>query len=424
MDNWTIVIITIIFSGFFSGIEIAYLSSNRLKIELDKSKGLYNARIIASFATKPSKFIGTLLLGNNIALVLYGIAMANILTPWFIKIYIQPFNTKFFILISQTIIATLIILVTAEFLPKILFRIRPNAILKFFAVPVKVIYVILYPFVFIFIGFSEFVLRKLFRVVFNTEDYSFSPIDLGDYVKEFAQGENDENEISQEIQIFQNAIDFQNIKLRECMSPRTEIIALDESDTVELLRSRFIQTGHSKVLIYRENIDNIIGYTHSYDMFKKPATIREILRSIIIVPETMLANKVLSMMLIENQSVAVVVDEYGGTSGMITIEDIIEEIFGEIEDEHDIEDLIEKQIQSDEFLFSGRLEIDYLNEKYNLSIPTSDEYETLAGYILHHYENIPLINESMKINNFHFKIVQAEKNRIELVYLKISNPDV
>lgn len=424
MDNWTIIIITLILSGFFSGIEIAYVSSNRLKIELDKSKGIYNARIIASFATKPSKFIGTLLLGNNIALVLYGIAMANILTPWFSKIYIQPFDTEFFILISQTIIATLIILVTAEFLPKILFRIRPNAILNFFAVPIKVIYYILYPFVFLFIGFSEFILRKLFRVVFNTEDYSFSPIDLGDYVKEFTQGDNDDSEISQEIQIFQNAIDFQNIKLRECMSPRTEIIALDENDTVELLRSRFIQTGHSKILIYRENIDNIIGYTHSYDMFKKPATIREILRSIIIVPETMLANKVLSMMLIENKSVAVVVDEFGGTSGMITMEDVIEEIFGEIEDEHDIEDLIEKQIQSDEFLFSGRLEIDYLNEKYNLSIPTSDEYETLAGYILHHYENIPLMNESMKIHNFHFKIVQAEKNRIELVNLKISNPDV
>jgi len=424
MDNWTIIIITLILSGFFSGIEIAYVSSNRLKIELDKSKGLYNARIIASFATKPSKFIGMLLLGNNIALVLYSMAMANILTPWLGKIYIQPFNTEFFILISQTIFATLIILVTAEFLPKILFRIRPNAILNFFAVPVKVIYFLLYPFVFLFIGFSEFILRKLFRVIFNTEDYSFSPIDLGDYVKEFTQGENDESEISQEIQIFQNAIDFQNIKLRECMSPRTEIIALDESDTVELLRSRFIQTGHSKILIYRESIDNIIGYTHSYDMFKKPATIREILRSIIIVPETMLANKVLSMMLIENKSVAVVVDEFGGTSGMITMEDVIEEIFGEIEDEHDIEDLTEKQIQSDEFLFSGRLEIDYLNEKYNLSIPTSDEYETLAGYILHHYENIPLINESMKINNFHFKIVQAEKNRIELVYLKISNPDV
>ena len=424
MDNWTIVIITLILSGFFSGIEIAFVSSNRLKIELDKSKGFYNARIIASFATKPSKFIGALLLGNNIALVLYGIAMTNILTPWFNKVYINPFNTEFFILISQTIIATLIILVTAEFLPKVLFRIRPNAVLKFFAVPVKFIYFLLYPFVFIFIGFSEFVLRKLFRVVFDKEDYSFSPIDLGDYVKEFTQGENDESEISQEIQIFQNAIDFQNIKLRECMSPRTEIIALDEGDQIDQLRSKFIESGHSKILIYRENIDNIIGYTHSYDMFKKPESINEILRSIIIVPETMLANKVLSMMLAENKSVAVVVDEFGGTSGMITMEDIIEEIFGEIEDEHDVDDLFEKQVKEDEFMFSGRLEIDYLNEKYNLSIPTSDDYETLAGYIIHHYESIPQLNESMKIDNFNFKIVQAEQNRIELVNLKIRNQDL
>lgn len=424
MDNWTIVILTLILSGFFSGIEIAFVSSNRLKIELDKSKGFYNARIIASFATMPSKFIGTLLLGNNIALVLYGIAMTKILTPWFTKIYVNPFNTEIFILFSQTIIATLIILVTAEFLPKVLFRIRPNAVLKFFAIPVKLFYFLLYPFVFVFIGFSEFVLKQLFRVAFDKEDYSFSPIDLGDYVKEFTQGENDESEISQEIQIFQNAIDFQNIKLRECMSPRTEIIALDEGDSINELRTSFIESGHSKILIYRENIDNIIGYTHSYDMFKKPEKIVNILRSIIIVPETMLANKVLSMMLNENKSVAVVVDEFGGTSGMITMEDIIEEIFGEIEDEHDVEDLIEKQIKSNEFIFSGRLEIDYLNEKYNLSILTSDDYETLAGYIIHHHESIPSLNESIKIEKYNFKITQAKQNRIELVNLKVNTPDL
>ncbi len=424
MDNWTIVVITLILSGFFSGIEIAFVSSNRLKIELDKSKGFYSARIIASFASVPSKFIGALLLGNNIALVLYGIAMTNILTPFFVRLYISPFNTEFFILISQTIIATLIILVTAEFLPKVLFRIKPNAVLKFFAIPIRIIYFFLYPFVFVFIGFSEFVLKKLFRLDFKKEDYNFSPIDLGDYVKEFTQGENDESEISQEIQIFQNAIDFQNIKLRECMSPRTEIVALDESDSVDELRSNFIASGHSKILIFRENIDNIIGYTHSYDMFKKPEKIIEILRSIIIVPETMLANKVLSMMLTENKSVAVVVDEFGGTSGMITMEDIIEEIFGEIEDEHDIEDLVEKQLNDDEFLFSGRLEIDYLNEKYNLNIPTSEDYETLAGYIIHHYESIPLLNESMKIHNYNFKIIAAEQNRIELISLKVRAHDL
>lgn len=424
MDNWTIVVITLILSGFFSGIEIAFISSNRLKIELDKSKGFYSARIIAGFASMPSKFIGTLLLGNNFALVLYGIAMTKILTPLFLKIYIKPFNSEFFILLSQTIVATLIILVTAEFLPKVLFRIRPNAILKFFAIPVKILYFLLYPFVFVFIGFSEFVLKKLFRVAFDKEDYTFSPIDLGDYVKEFTQGENDESEISQEIQIFQNAIDFQNIKLRECMTPRTEIVALDENDSIRDLSFNFINSGHSKILIYRENIDTIIGYTYAYDMFKKPETIAEILRPIIIVPETMLANKVLSTMLVENKSVAVVVDEFGGTSGMITMEDVIEEIFGEIEDEHDVEDLIEKQIKDDEFMFSGRLEIDYVNEKYNLSIPTSDDYETLAGFIIYHYESIPLLNESIKIQNFNFKIVQAEQNRIELVNLKVLSPDL
>lgn len=418
MDNWTFVILTLILSGFFSGIEIAFVSSNRLKIELDKSKGFFSARIIASFANIPSKFIGALLLGNNIALVLYGIAMTKILTPLFTQMFVSPFNTEFFILLSQTIVATFIILVTAEFLPKVLFRIRPNAVLKFFAIPVQILYFLLYPFVFIFIGFSEFVLKKLFRVAFEKEDYSFGPIDLGDYVKEFTQGENDESEISQEIQIFQNAIDFQNIKLRECMTPRTEIIALDESDPIEELRSSFIETGHSKILIYNESIDHIIGYTHSYDMFKKPQKINEILRSIIIVPETMLANKVLSMMLSENKSVAVVVDEFGGTSGMITMEDIIEEIFGEIEDEHDVEDLVEKEIKENEYLFSGRIEIDYLNEKYNLDIPNSDEYETLAGYIIHHYESIPLLNETISIDNYNFKIVQGEQNRIELVNLK------
>ncbi len=289
--------------------------------------------------------------------------------------------------------------------------------------PLRFIHFILYPFVFIFIGLSEFILKKLFRVTFGKEDYSFSPVDLGDYVKEFTQGENDESEISQEIQIFQNAIDFHNIKLRECMIPRTDIVALEINESVDVLRSSFIETGHSKILIFRENIDNIIGYTHSYDMFQKPETINEILRSIFIVPEAMLANKVLSMMLSENKSIAVVVDEFGGTSGMITMEDIIEEIFGEIEDEHDNEDLTEKQIDADEFMFSGRLEIDYINEKYQLGIPVTEDYETLAGYIIQHHESIPMMNEIIKIHKFSFKIVQAKKNRIELVHLKINKSD-
>lgn len=417
MNNLTVVIVTLIFSAFFSGIEIAFISSNRLKVELDKGRGLYTARIISSFTNKPSKFISALLLGNNLALVLYGIAISRILSPWLLSIFSSPFQNEFFILFTQTIIATIVILVIAEFLPKVLFRIRPNSILNFFAVPIQIAYFILYPFVFIFVELSEIILKKLFRVNFKTENYSFSPIDLGDYVKEFTKGNYDESEIQQEIQIFQNAIDFQSIKLRECMIPRTEIIALEEEDSLDQLRLRFIKTGHSKILIYRDNIDNIIGYTHSYDMFRKPKKIHSIVRSISIVPETMLANKVLSMMIKDNKSVAVVVDEFGGTSGMITMEDIIEEIFGEIEDEHDVEDLIEKHISENEYIFSGRLEIDYLNEKYDLSIPSSEEYETLAGYIIHNYESIPIVNESILIDDFDFKILQAEKNRIELIQL-------
>jgi CBS domain containing-hemolysin-like protein len=421
MDNWTIVIITLLLSAFFSGIEIAFISSNRLKIEVDKSRGLFSAKIISAFAQKPSKFIGALLLGNNIALVIYGIAITRILKPWLVNNLPEPFSDEFIILFIQTLIATIFILITAEFIPKILFRIRPNTILNFFAFPVFLFYIIFYPFVFIFIGFSEQVLKKLFRVKFNFTKYSFSPIDLGDYVKEFTNNENEESEIQQDIQIFQNAIDFRNVKLRECMIPRTEIIALDELEKIDILKQAFIKTGHSKILIYNDSIDNIIGYTHSFDIFKKPEKIGNILKSIIIVPETMLANKVLSMMIKEQKSVAVVVDEFGGTSGMITMEDIIEEIIGEIEDEHDIEELTEKQLNEHEFIFSGRLEIDYLNEKYNLNIPELEDYETLAGFIIYYHESIPKSGDIITAEIFNFRIIKAEDNKIELVKLSIQN---
>jgi CBS domain containing-hemolysin-like protein len=421
MDNWIIVIITLLLSAFFSGIEIAFISSNRLKIEVDKSRGLFSAKIISAFAQKPSKFIGALLLGNNIALVIYGIAIAKILKPWLVNNLPEQISDEFIILFLQTLIATIFILITAEFIPKILFRIRPNTILNFFALPIFLFYIVFYPFVFIFIGFSEQVLKKLFRVKFNFTKYSFSPIDLGDYIKEFTNGENEESEIQQDIQIFQNAIDFRNVKLRECMIPRTEIIALDELEKIDNLKQAFIETGHSKILIYNNSIDNIIGYTHSFDIFKKPEKIESILKSIIIVPETMLANKVLSMMIKEQKSVAAVVDEFGGTSGMITMEDIIEEIIGEIEDEHDIEELTEKKLSDHEFIFAGRLEIDYLNKKYNLNIPELEEYETLAGFIIYYHESIPKSGDIITVENFDFKIIKAEDNKIELVKLSIQN---
>ncbi len=418
MDIW-LIITTLLLSAFFSGMEIAFISSNKLKIEVDKSKGMFSARILSDFTKTPSKFIGALLLGNNIALVIYGIAMAKLLEPVIINILPLHLSTEFVILIIQTIISTLIILLIAEFIPKALFRIYPNKILNFFAIPVKLFYLIFYPVIYVFIGFSEFVLKKLFRIKFTYEKYNFSPIDLDEYVKEFIPADDSESELNQEIQMFQNAIDFRNVKLRECMIPRTEIIALNENESIEILKQNFIDTGHSKILIYKESIDDIIGYTHSYDMFKNPTSIKSILKSVIIVPETMLANKVLSMMIQQHKSIAVVVDEFGGTSGMITMEDIIEEIFGEIEDEYDVEELIEKQTKNNEYIFSARLEIDYLNEKYKLNLPESDDYETLAGLMLLHYENIPKNGEQIIIGHFIFNILLASQTRIEQIHLKI-----
>lgn len=422
MNNWIIVVITLLLSGFFSGIEIAFISSNRLKIELDKSRGTFTGKLISFFIKNPSRFIGALLLGNNIALVIYGIAMTKILEPWLFEILPLDLQGDILILLTQTLIATVIILFTAEFIPKIVFRIQPNAILRFFAIPIAVFYIILFIFVWIYLGISKFILKYILRVKFKSEKYSFSFSDLHDYFTEFTgNGDTDHVEIQQEIQIFQNAIDFRNVKLRECMIPRTDIIALEDTDSIEDIRKLFVKTGHSKILIYTESIDNVIGYVHSYDLFHKPESIKEVLRPIIIVPETMLANKVLSMLIKEHKSVAVVVDEFGGTSGMITMEDIIEEIFGEIEDEHDVEDAIEKQISDNEFQFSGRMEIDYLNDKYEFNIQESEEYETLAGFILYHHESIPEIDEEIKIDKFTFIIQQAVENRIESVYMSIKH---
>lgn len=422
MNNWIIVVITLLLSGFFSGIEIAFISSNRLKIELDKSRGTFTGKLISFFIKNPSRFIGALLLGNNIALVIYGIAMTKILEPWLFEILPLDLQGDILILLTQTLIATVIILFTAEFIPKIVFRIQPNAILRFFAIPIAVFYIILFIFVWIYLGISKFILKYILRVKFKSEKYSFSFSDLHDYFTEFTgNGDTDHVEIQQEIQIFQNAIDFRNVKLRECMIPRTDIIALEDKDSIEDIRKLFVKTGHSKILIYTESIDNVIGYVHSYDLFHKPESINEVLRPIVIVPETMLANKVLSMLIKEHKSVAVVVDEFGGTSGMITMEDIIEEIFGEIEDEHDVEDAIDKQISETEFQFSGRMEIDYLNDKYEFNIPESEEYETLAGFILYHHESIPEIDEEIKIDKFTFIIQQAVENRIESVYMSIKH---
>lgn len=410
--------ISVLFSAFFSGMEIAFLSANRLRIELDKKQGLIPARIVSSFYTnRPSMFIGTMLLGNNIALVVYGIMMALLLED-FIRVQISSLDTV--VLLIQTIISTLIILFAAEFIPKNIFRINPNRTLNIFAIPLLPIYFALYIPVLVTIGISEFVL-KIFRVKkSDKEDLAFGRIDLDNIVREGAENYEEENEnVDHEIQIFKKALDFSKVKARECMIPRTEIVAVNIDDEIDLLKKKFIQTGLSKILVYRDDIDNIIGYVHSYELFKQPETIKSILLPVSIIPETIPASEVLENFIKQRKNIAVVVDEFGGTSGMLTIEDIVEEIFGEIEDEHDNEDMIEEKISEEEYVFSGRLEIDYINEKYKLNIPESEEYDTLAGYLLHHIEDIPKKGQRFTINRFAFSITDVSQRKIEKINLKI-----
>lgn len=418
MDLIVPILITLIFSAFFSGIEIAFVSANKLRIEVEKNKDLLSAGILARFLRKPSRFIAALLLGNNIALVVYGIYIARLLEPYLMNILPSGTGGGAIMLLLQTIISTLIVLIVAEFLPKMLFRINPNKILNFFAIPLNVFYLLFYPIIFLFIGISEILLKYVFKASITHPEYSFGVVDLDHYLREFSTQMPEEVDDFQEIQMFQNARDLGNIKVRECMVPRNEISAVSNDDSLETLKNLFISSGHSKILVYQDNIDNIIGYTHSYDLFHKPASIQEITKPIMIAPETMPANKLLSMFMSERKSVALVVDEFGGTAGMLTNEDIIEEIFGEIDDEYDVEDLAENQITDNEYLFSARLEIDYLNHKYKLDLPASDDYETLAGLIISDHEDIPAVDEEIQVGDFLFVITRASESRIEEVRLK------
>jgi putative hemolysin len=419
MNNTAAIIITLALSAFFSGMEIAFITSNKLKVELDKGKGLLTARIMSAFYRDPSRLIGTLLLGNNIALVIYGIAMANVLEPFLLSLLPGHLHSGLMILLLQTILATLIILFLAEFLPKVLFRINANAIIAFFAVPLWIIYYFLYPVVYLFTGASQIILRQLLNIRFTRQEQVFTIVDLDQYIQELAKNEEQLEDVHQEIQMFQNMIDFRKVKLRETMVPRNEMIAIEESEPVGELKNTFITHGLSRIPVYSETIDNIIGYAHSFDMFKNPRDIRSIIKPILYIPETMPANVALTKFIQEKKNIAVVVDEFGGTSGMVTMEDIMEEIFGEIEDEFDAEEMMEKLVQPGEFIFSARLEIDYLNDKYKLGLPESEEYETLAGLIISDHESIPAEGESILIKPFRFDILQASEARIELIRLTL-----
>ncbi|UCG28915.1 MAG: HlyC/CorC family transporter [Bacteroidales bacterium] len=417
MSELIIILITILFSAFFSGMEIAFVSANKLRIELDKKQGTIPSRVISVFTSNPGQYIVTMLIGNNIALVIFGIFMAFILKP-----FISGFTeSEINILLLQTLISTLLILASAEFLPKALFRINPNGFLNLLCIPVLLFFYLFYPISRLTILLSSFILNIFtgLKDAKTRESLVFSKIDIDDLVGNSQGDIKTEEDDSHGIKIFQNALDFSKVKLRECMVPRTEIVALEVKSSVEELHQTFMNSGLSKILIYKNNIDNIIGYFPLKDLLKNPKNIKSKLVTVSIVPETMPANKLLELFVEEQKSIAVVVDEFGGTSGMVTIEDILEEIFGEIEDEHDSSELIEKQISVNEYIFSGRLEIDYLNEKYKLDLPEIEEYETLAGFILFHHNSIPKPNQRILIEQYEIKVLKVTETRLELVNLKI-----
>ena len=418
MSLFLIIIASLILSAFFSGMEIAFISANKLKVEVDRKSGGFSARLLSRFIRSESSFISTMLVGNNIALVIYGIAFAAMLEPVLIRILPEVITTEFSVLILQTIISSLIILSFAEFLPKALFRINPNRFLNLFALPVTLIYYLLYPLITITITLSNFIMKHLLKVDAGNNKKAFDIVDMDNYLKEFGQQPEQDSDSIREIQIFRNAIEFPDIRIRECMIPRTEIVAVSDKEKPSEIRSLFSQTGLSKILIYKDSIDNITGYVHAFDFFRKPDDIGPIIRPIMLVPETMHANKLLQNFIQQRKSIAAVVDEFGGTSGIITIEDIIEEIFGEIDDEYDHDDLIEKKLRDHEYIFSARLEIDYINEQFGLDLPEAEDYETLGGLMLSHFESIPQKGEEITIGPLTFRILQVSEKRIETVQVK------
>ncbi len=417
-----IIICSILLSAFFSGMEIAYVTSNKLKLELSIKEATTTSRILHLFYRNPSQYITTMLIGNNIALVVYGIYSSEFI----IQLLFPEYNSgTYWVMIIQVFISTLIILLTAEFLPKVLFSINPNKVLKGFAYPVMLVYVIFYPITKFTMALSHFIIRYILRdKSYNQEqNFAFGKVDLDALIDEEAaekKAEDDSIIDSQDIKIFRNVLDFSDIRIKECLIPRTEIIAVEVKDEVETMKQLFIETGYARIIVFKESIDNIIGYVHSSVLFKNPKTIKAVVTPIPIVPESMPAQKVLQRLNEENKGIAVVVDEFGGTEGIVTQEDIMEEIFGEIEDEHDKNDLIEKKINDSEYIFSGRQEIDYLNDKYELYLPNEDGYETIAGLILHCREDIPKLNEEIVIGEyFRFKILEVTHTRIEKVQLFI-----
>lgn len=412
MNDYLTLTLTIFFAALFSGIEIAFVTANRLEIALDHKQGLFSGRILGWLQKRSSSFISSMVVGNNIAMVIYGVVIAKVIEPWLFDLY--PNQT--FVFVTQTLLSTLLILVTAEFLPKSIFKNNANSLLNFFAPLAIVFYLILWlpSYIFIAIAQSFIWLFQRNKGSVDPSKETFGRVDLDHYIKE-ATEKNSREEMDHEIQIFQNALDFSSIKARECMVPRTDIVAVEINDSIEELHRLFMETQLSKILVYKDSIDNIIGYVHSMELFKKPKSIQSIILPVFIVPETMLAKTVLEMFIKRQKSIAIVVDDLGGTAGMLTVEDVVEQIVGDIEDEHDQEDLIEKKLDENDFLFSARLPIDYLNQEYGIDLPVLEGVETIGGLVLQAFENIPTQGQEIDYEDFVFKAEKVENNKVLLV---------
>lgn len=414
-----IILITLLSSAFFSGMEIAFVSANKLKIELDKQNGSFSGKVLSYFTKHTPNFISTMLLGNNASLVIYGTAAGSLIIKLiFPEFENNPDQTPPYVMVVQILISTIVVLITAEFLPKALFRINPNRSLALSALPLAIIYLLFFIPATITMWISKFFLR-LMRVDISASEQAFTKIDLDHYVRDINDRIEEEADMENELQILQNALEFPNVKARDCMIPRTEITALSIHDDVEVLKQIFIGTGLSKVVIYRDNIDNVIGYVHAHEMFYKPESIKQVLLPIFVVPEAMLVKDLLEQFTKQKKSIAVVVDEFGGTSGIITVEDIVEEIFGEIQDEHDVEVDIEQKIDESTWLFSGRLEIDYLQQEYEIPISESSEYETLAGFVINKLEEIPKPNTLLETDELLITVMDVSDSKIDLVKVKV-----
>ena len=412
------ILISMAFSAFFSGMEIAFVSSNKLRFEMDRNEQSLTSRILSIFFKNPNNFISTMLVGNNIALVIYGILMAEVIEQQLLADYI---HNEFILVLIQTIISTLIILVTGEFLPKTLFKINSNFTMSLFAVPAFICYIVLYPISKFASGLSNLILRLTGTPINKEASYkAFTKVDLDHFIQSSIQDTENEEEINTEVKIFQNVLDFSSIKIRDCMVPRTEIIAIEDDATIDELKTLFIEKGISKIIVYNDNIDNIIGYIHSSEMFREPKDWHDGIRQLPIVPETMNANKLMKLFMQQKRSLAVVVDEFGGTSGIVALEDLVEEIFGEIEDEHDTKTYVAKSLGNNEYILSGRLDIEKANELFPLNLPESDEYQTIGGLILHQYQSFPKAHEIITLDKFQFRIIKVTATKIELVKLKVN----